>query len=479
VTCSRQLLDQVEVGFAVLDSALRYVEINPILAAINGVPADAHLGRTPREIVPGVADVVEQQLLRVLHTGRPFRHLELSGAVAGAAGQVRHWTQDLYPITAPDGATVGVGVLVWEITHLRSSQRAVTAREAAEDDARRIYLLQQLTAALATAVDTSQVAEVITSTVTVALGARAGTIAVRDDADRCRLVASTGLSDVEITAMRTVPAMGDDPVAAIMRARQPLLITSREEWDRRYPQLRGLQDEYEALAMLPLLVDGEPTGLLTFGWPHPRSFSPNEVALLVAVAGQTAIALERARLYDAERAALASAQRAQRRLALLAEVSERLVTATVESEQLRCLADLLVDGFADLCAVILPDDQGRLCRQTVRIVEPRYRPLEAALTGTTLTPLLDDDPRAIAWRTGRSSIADVPDVTPYLGDAGAAMAPGVAEYLSNGVSISATPGAPVYAVAAGTVEFAENLPGFGLCVILDHGGGHVRGARGA
>jgi murein hydrolase activator len=43
--------------------------------------------------------------------------------------------------------------------------------------------------------------------------------------------------------------------------------------------------------------------------------------------------------------------------------------------------------------------------------------------------------------------------------------------LSNGVSISAAAGAPVYAVAAGTVEFAENLPGFGLCVILDHGGG--------
>lgn len=43
--------------------------------------------------------------------------------------------------------------------------------------------------------------------------------------------------------------------------------------------------------------------------------------------------------------------------------------------------------------------------------------------------------------------------------------------LSNGVSIAAAPGAPVYAVAGGTVEFAEHLPGFGLCVILDHGGG--------
>jgi murein hydrolase activator len=43
--------------------------------------------------------------------------------------------------------------------------------------------------------------------------------------------------------------------------------------------------------------------------------------------------------------------------------------------------------------------------------------------------------------------------------------------LSNGLSIAAAAGAPVYAVAGGTVEFAENLPGFGLCVILDHGGG--------
>jgi septal ring factor EnvC (AmiA/AmiB activator) len=42
----------------------------------------------------------------------------------------------------------------------------------------------------------------------------------------------------------------------------------------------------------------------------------------------------------------------------------------------------------------------------------------------------------------------------------------------NGVTIAATPGAPVYAVAPGTVEFADHLPGFGRCVILDHGGGH-------
>lgn len=44
--------------------------------------------------------------------------------------------------------------------------------------------------------------------------------------------------------------------------------------------------------------------------------------------------------------------------------------------------------------------------------------------------------------------------------------------LNNGVNIAAGRGAPVAAVAAGSVEFTDRLPGFGQCVILDHGSGY-------
>ena len=44
--------------------------------------------------------------------------------------------------------------------------------------------------------------------------------------------------------------------------------------------------------------------------------------------------------------------------------------------------------------------------------------------------------------------------------------------MHNGLTIATTVGAPIYAVAAGKVEFADHLPGFGRCVILDHGSGH-------
>jgi len=44
--------------------------------------------------------------------------------------------------------------------------------------------------------------------------------------------------------------------------------------------------------------------------------------------------------------------------------------------------------------------------------------------------------------------------------------------LNNGVNIAADAGSAVAAVEGGTVEFRDRLPGFGQCVILDHGQGY-------
>ena len=44
--------------------------------------------------------------------------------------------------------------------------------------------------------------------------------------------------------------------------------------------------------------------------------------------------------------------------------------------------------------------------------------------------------------------------------------------LNNGYNIAAPSGSPVASVADGTVEYSDHLPGFGQCVILDHGAGY-------
>ena len=44
--------------------------------------------------------------------------------------------------------------------------------------------------------------------------------------------------------------------------------------------------------------------------------------------------------------------------------------------------------------------------------------------------------------------------------------------MNKGVNIGAPLGTPIRAVAAGTVEYVDWLPGYGKCIIVDHGDGY-------
>ncbi len=46
------LYQEAPIGLCSLDTNLRYIQINDWLAALNGLPVEAHLGRTIREVLP-------------------------------------------------------------------------------------------------------------------------------------------------------------------------------------------------------------------------------------------------------------------------------------------------------------------------------------------------------------------------------------------------------------------------------------------
>lgn len=66
------LLLGAPVGLAFLDRDLRYVRVNEALAAQNGLPVAAHLGRTVAEVLPELAPDVEPLLRSVLDSGTPL-----------------------------------------------------------------------------------------------------------------------------------------------------------------------------------------------------------------------------------------------------------------------------------------------------------------------------------------------------------------------------------------------------------------------
>jgi PAS domain S-box-containing protein len=114
------------VGFALLDTELRYTRVNEALAEMNGVPIEAMLGRRPGDVLETkIASVAESMLRRVLETREPVVGLELVGRTL-ASGVERCWHSTYYPVTTKAGVLIGVGGVVQEITERK---RAESQRE--------------------------------------------------------------------------------------------------------------------------------------------------------------------------------------------------------------------------------------------------------------------------------------------------------------------------------------------------------------
>jgi PAS domain S-box-containing protein len=107
------------IGLAVLDTNLRFVRINERLAEINGLPVEAHIGRTVREVLPALADEVEPAMRRVVETGEPVSGLEITGETAAQPGVVRTWTESWSPVRGRRDEVIGISVTAEEITERR------------------------------------------------------------------------------------------------------------------------------------------------------------------------------------------------------------------------------------------------------------------------------------------------------------------------------------------------------------------------
>lgn len=105
------------IGLCVLDTELRYVHINARLAEFNGIPAEAHLGKTVRELLPQTADHVEPLLRRVLETGLPV--IDFEAGAADTAGVMRQWVSQYWPLKSSDGTVFGINTVTQEITERR------------------------------------------------------------------------------------------------------------------------------------------------------------------------------------------------------------------------------------------------------------------------------------------------------------------------------------------------------------------------
>jgi PAS domain S-box-containing protein len=117
------------VGLFILDRELRYVRVNETLAALNGVTADEHIGKTVRETVPLVADALGPAMREVIETGDKVHRVEITGE-SPASHESRSMMVSVFPITALEGRVEFVGGVVVDITPVKRAERELEENKA-------------------------------------------------------------------------------------------------------------------------------------------------------------------------------------------------------------------------------------------------------------------------------------------------------------------------------------------------------------
>lgn len=117
-------------GLAILDDKLRYKVINETLAAMNGLPPENHLGKTPKDVLGEQANELEFLLRHVLRTGQPVSEYEFTLKLP-TREKPAHWVENFFPLKDENGNATQIGVVAVEITkqkELESAYRDLSLR---------------------------------------------------------------------------------------------------------------------------------------------------------------------------------------------------------------------------------------------------------------------------------------------------------------------------------------------------------------
>ncbi len=202
----------------------------------------------------------------------------------------------------------------------------ITERKRIEDRTARLHTF---TAALSGALSSEQVAQVTLQQLQVAVQGSSCTLMLLDPEEQAlSLVASS--ASTELAGHYTHIRLEDrTPLSDAARMAQPVWIETADEYALRYPDLAAAlaATGSQAAACMPLIADDRVIGVLGISFRRPHPLSKGDRAFFQAIAHQCALALDRARLYEAEIESRRSAEEANAiKIQFLAMVSHELRT---------------------------------------------------------------------------------------------------------------------------------------------------------
>lgn len=171
---------------------------------------------------------------------------------------------------------------------------AVAAAWATAERAARLY---SVASALAGAMTPEAVAEAVLTEGAAALGASGGGLFLPAVSDRLAVPGTIGYNQQLVESLRAESPDAELPAAYALRSGEAVWMESRDERDRRFPQLAGMERSTVSMCAVPLRVGDRMLGALRFSFSEQRLFDDDERRFVLALAAQAAQALDRAQLY--------------------------------------------------------------------------------------------------------------------------------------------------------------------------------------
>jgi formate hydrogenlyase transcriptional activator len=281
------------VGVGIVDNNLRYLAVNKVLAEMNGVPAQNHVGKTVREVLLGeIGELIEQKLAQVLAMRQGLK-FEVSGKLA-SRGEIGHWLIDTFLISSSQDSPTRIGAIVYELTAPKQLEQSLQQLDGRlRREAKRLEILTDVITLLSSNWDLAQVFPTISARLRRVLRQEFASFALHDPGTGLLVHQATDfpfgkglLAKVQVSPTHT-------PAGRSMQERKRMIFSKQ--------QLQGFDDEVargllaegiQSLCCVPLLRPKGPLGVVILGSTRPDAFPEEGVELINQVAVQLAVAIE-------------------------------------------------------------------------------------------------------------------------------------------------------------------------------------------
>jgi PAS domain S-box-containing protein len=276
---------------------------------ITGQSAEEYLGRGWLDVVhPEDRDRVARDWRECIRSAKVF---DDRYRVRTKAGSYRHYDVRAVPVERDGNIVEWVGASTDVTGQREAEEMRGRLTEQLSAAALRTARLQQATSMLAEALTVEQVVEVITEVGRTAIGAQRSAVALLDGG-RLRVVNPAGMPAGQSAATNDILLDSPGVMTRAIATRRPVLAEDPEALRallEDFPMEKVAGEDERSWVGLPLLAAGAPLGALRFSFSRPRKITEEERVFLEALAGQCALAVERAAMYEREHTTAETLQR--------------------------------------------------------------------------------------------------------------------------------------------------------------------------